>query len=320
MSDEPKRLLLTEEGRLAASLAVARRQGPSDAGLAALAERLVRAGVALPEDIVQGAANPTVPPSAPRARNSSGLMKVALAGVPIVAIALIAGWLLRAKTPPDSGSNAPLAPLQGASPAPARAPLGTTAEAAPQVPNRAPPVAAAPPVAMVPSREPSGNTASVENAARVEPEAPANARPAAPPSEAPARTQAEPRPQPKARSAANEPAPARSAALAAGPTNRDSASDNGSSLPDATPESEIELLKRARNTLPADPARALAITERCADLYPRGNFTQERDFIAISALFRVGRRHEALSRAERFRSSYPKSVYLPQLERMQAAP
>jgi outer membrane protein assembly factor BamD (BamD/ComL family) len=94
----------------------------------------------------------------------------------------------------------------------------------------------------------------------------------------------------------------------------------GSSSPAATPESEIELLKRARNTLPADPVRALALTERCAEEYPRGAFAQERDFIAISALFRVGRRHEALSRAERFRSSYPRSVYLPQLERMLLAP
>jgi outer membrane protein assembly factor BamD (BamD/ComL family) len=84
--------------------------------------------------------------------------------------------------------------------------------------------------------------------------------------------------------------------------------------------SEIELLKRARNLLPADPARALAVTEECAREYPRGAFAQERDFIAVSALFRLGRRHEALTRAERFRAAYPKSVYVPQIERMLAVP
>jgi hypothetical protein len=318
MSDEPKRLLLTEEGRLAAGLAVARRQGPSEDQLAVLAARLAQAGIALPHDIVRGAANlaPPSAPSAPSARSASRLMKVVLAGLPIIAaIALSASWLLRAKTPMDTSDHAPLAPRQGASPAPARAPLGPTPEAAPPLPNRAAPAAVVPPVAAAASQKPAG-VAALE-----EPEALVNAHPAAPAGEAPSRAQAEPRLEPKLRSGANEPAPARPGALAVNPTNHDSASDsNGTTLPDATPESELELLKRARNTLPADPARTLAITERCAELYPRGNFTQERDFIAISALFRVGRRHEALSRAERFRSSYPKSVYLPQLERMQAAP
>jgi hypothetical protein len=84
----------------------------------------------------------------------------------------------------------------------------------------------------------------------------------------------------------------------------------------AASESEIELLKQARSALSADPLRAVALTERCAREFPRGTFAQERDFIAISALTRLGRSREASARAAAFRASYPRSAYLPQLRRM----
>lgn len=80
--------------------------------------------------------------------------------------------------------------------------------------------------------------------------------------------------------------------------------------------SEIELLRNARATLPVDPAEALAITERHRSAFPRGALAQEREILAITALVKLGRSDAATKRAEQFRSAYPKSAYLIQLERI----
>jgi len=78
-------------------------------------------------------------------------------------------------------------------------------------------------------------------------------------------------------------------------------------------ESEVELLKRAKSALAADPLQAFALTERCRGQYPNGSFAQEREYIAISALGRLGRTDEARSRAALFRMHYPNSAYLTRL-------
>ncbi|HET9956240.1 MAG TPA: hypothetical protein VFQ61_17150 [Polyangiaceae bacterium] len=84
--------------------------------------------------------------------------------------------------------------------------------------------------------------------------------------------------------------------------------------------SEIELLKRARAELSGDPLRAYVLTETCRTQYPRGAFAQEREFIAITALSKVGREQEARSRASLFRSHFPRSAYLKQLAPLFEAP
>ncbi|HEV8550150.1 MAG TPA: hypothetical protein VGQ57_13995, partial [Polyangiaceae bacterium] len=81
-------------------------------------------------------------------------------------------------------------------------------------------------------------------------------------------------------------------------------------------ESEVELLKEARSALGADPLQAYALSERCRAQYPNGGFAQEREYIAISALVRLGRANDARSRASLFRMHYPNSAYLPRLARM----
>lgn len=75
-------------------------------------------------------------------------------------------------------------------------------------------------------------------------------------------------------------------------------------------------MKRARATAIGDPAQALAITRRHRAEFPNGVYAQERDFIAISALLKLGRRSEAEARAAAFRRRYPRSAYLVQIERM----
>ncbi len=92
---------------------------------------------------------------------------------------------------------------------------------------------------------------------------------------------------------------------------------NGAALADNTVVvSEVELLKQARSALGPDPAQAFALTERCRAQYPSGGFAQEREFIAISALYHMGRAEEARSRLALFKMHYPSSAYLPALTRL----
>jgi hypothetical protein len=82
---------------------------------------------------------------------------------------------------------------------------------------------------------------------------------------------------------------------------------------DAAQPTEIELLRDARQALRSAPARALALADEHARLYPRGKLTQERELIAISALVALGRRTAALSRGASFESQYPTSPYRKQV-------
>jgi hypothetical protein len=82
------------------------------------------------------------------------------------------------------------------------------------------------------------------------------------------------------------------------------------------PVTELELIKQARNAVTADPARAYALTERSRVQFPKAVFGQERDFIALTALFRLGREQQGRAQASLFRSRYPRSAYLPQVERL----
>lgn len=98
------------------------------------------------------------------------------------------------------------------------------------------------------------------------------------------------------RSTANEPAPARVAEVA--PVAEV-----------AREEGEASFLRRAKVALPTDPAHALRITDEHPVRYPRGVLLQEREIIAIEALIRLGRAHDARARAATFRSRYPTSAH-----------
>jgi hypothetical protein len=84
--------------------------------------------------------------------------------------------------------------------------------------------------------------------------------------------------------------------------------------------SEVQLLKSARDALGSNPSRALSLVERARSRFPKSTFGQEREFITISALYRLGRRTEASTRERNFRDRYPKSAYIPQLDRLASRP
>lgn len=83
--------------------------------------------------------------------------------------------------------------------------------------------------------------------------------------------------------------------------------------PAANPESELSLLKRAREATQANPAQALALSAEHARLYPGGALEQEREVIAIDALLRLGRKTEAAERAKQFQARHRGSAHARRL-------
>ena len=78
---------------------------------------------------------------------------------------------------------------------------------------------------------------------------------------------------------------------------------------------EYRLLRAARQALAEFPARALALTEEHARRFPRGMLGQEREAIAVEALFQLGREGQARERARSFFATYPSSPHRSRVER-----
>jgi len=81
-------------------------------------------------------------------------------------------------------------------------------------------------------------------------------------------------------------------------------------------EDELSLLQRSRASLRDDAAAALALAEQHARDYPAGLFVQEREMLAIQALFKQRRDAEAAARAERFVTEYSASAYAARVREM----
>ncbi len=79
------------------------------------------------------------------------------------------------------------------------------------------------------------------------------------------------------------------------------------------PEDELKILRRAQDDLAARPLRALRETERHRRDYPSGVFAQEREMIAIEALFQLSRVKQGLNRARRFLERYGDSTHAPRV-------
>lgn len=78
------------------------------------------------------------------------------------------------------------------------------------------------------------------------------------------------------------------------------------------------MLLRARTLLPRDPAAALAILDDHERAFPRGQLADEREFMAVDALRRLGRRAEADARGEALLRRSPSSPYARVLRRRSA--
>jgi hypothetical protein len=77
---------------------------------------------------------------------------------------------------------------------------------------------------------------------------------------------------------------------------------------------ELDLLARARRVVAGSPARALQLTAEHAQRFTDGVLAQEREVLAIEALFRMGQRDLAIKRARRFTERYPDSAHRVRLD------
>ncbi len=78
--------------------------------------------------------------------------------------------------------------------------------------------------------------------------------------------------------------------------------------------SELELIRRAEESFPADPERTLALAADHARAYPAGQFVQEREVLAVEALARLGRHDDATRRARAVVERFPRTPYATRLE------
>lgn len=319
MIKEPKRLIESDSGPLAESLAASQLRVPSDTRMAALAARLASAGV-----LVGDAAHAPALREPPRvsalsqlpAKSLESSLKLALGAVAISVVALGGAvyWrygVPRAATSVVLAQNAANASANAGTPAsdfePPLAARSTPAigdvQAALSVPRADAPSATA--VAPAPEATPEeAPPPAGGDSGETRPNAPATVG---------TNSVAGAAPRPRAAE------PEAKRAVTSATTPRSDAASSGERLPlpaNTVIDSEVEMLKKARNALSVDPVQAYALTERCRAQYPSGAFAQERDFIAISSLVRLGRRDEARGRASLFRTRYRNSAYLPQLTRM----
>ncbi|CAN92523.1 hypothetical protein sce2364 [Sorangium cellulosum So ce56] len=82
---------------------------------------------------------------------------------------------------------------------------------------------------------------------------------------------------------------------------------------------ESNLVDASRAALAQDPGAALAALERHQAEFPKGRLAEEREFIAIRALVRLGRADEARARAAAFFARYPSSSFAEPLRRIVGA-
>ncbi|WP_437592534.1 hypothetical protein [Sorangium sp. So ce1000] len=82
---------------------------------------------------------------------------------------------------------------------------------------------------------------------------------------------------------------------------------------------ESNLVDASRAALAQDPEAALAALDRHQAEFPKGRLAEEREFIAIRALVRLGRADEARARAAAFFARYPSSSFAEPVRRIVGA-
>jgi hypothetical protein len=101
-------------------------------------------------------------------------------------------------------------------------------------------------------------------------------------------------------------------------TPQSTAINSVAAFDDPTIAEEAALLESARAVLVTNPAQALALAQQHQHLHPSGQLYAEREFIAVAALLRLGRRQEAWQRAEPRLKQAPDSLYSKRLRKLLA--
>jgi hypothetical protein len=87
-----------------------------------------------------------------------------------------------------------------------------------------------------------------------------------------------------------------------------------STQPPASPQGELELLRKAQDALNRSPASALPLLAEHEATYPAGIFVQEREMLRIEAELALGHRKPALARAASFAQRFAHSTYHARIE------
>lgn len=86
------------------------------------------------------------------------------------------------------------------------------------------------------------------------------------------------------------------------------------------PTAEIVILQSARQTLASDPHATLALVAQHQREHPAGVFTEEREALAVEALWRAGDGEQAADRLRALLARYPRSTYRERLTALLARP
>ncbi|HMI89914.1 MAG TPA: hypothetical protein VK509_01060 [Polyangiales bacterium] len=84
------------------------------------------------------------------------------------------------------------------------------------------------------------------------------------------------------------------------------------------PAAEVALLQRARRAVVGEPRAALALVAEHGRVFPQGMFAEEREALAVEALWRSGLREQAASRLRALLARYPRSSYRERLSALLA--
>jgi hypothetical protein len=86
-----------------------------------------------------------------------------------------------------------------------------------------------------------------------------------------------------------------------------------------TSSDEVGLLVRARRLLRSQPTRALELTQAHSAQYPHGMFSEERELLAIEALYQLGQSKLADQRSARFLATFRSSAHSSRIEALRSA-
>jgi RNA polymerase sigma-70 factor (ECF subfamily) len=88
-------------------------------------------------------------------------------------------------------------------------------------------------------------------------------------------------------------------------------------LPAATPDALIEMqaLASAERSIKGEPGRALSIVRDLRIRFPKSYLGEERSYVEVMALFKLGHRQEAIDRGNMFLGNYPDGPYTRRVRR-----
>jgi hypothetical protein len=120
---------------------------------------------------------------------------------------------------------------------------------------------------------------------------------------------------PPARESAPTPLPVAQPTALAG-TIGGSHSLSGGTLSEPPEQRETAALEQVFAVVASDPSRAMAMLDEFDREFPRGRLRDEREFLGVLALDRLGRRDEARTLARALLQRSPSGIYAPRLRRL----